>query len=651
MSRRRFVGTLAGSAALVGSSARSASAQSTPAQSTPAGARYVPVPPARHTDTRVGRVDRVDASTIRIPIPDGLVGAVAVSATITAVGRGSGYVSVYPAGTSRPIASISNVRAGETRANAGLFMVSPAGLDVYVSADIDLVVDITGWLLPTGAVAAGRFVIEAPRRVLDTRQSVPFRSGESRRIALGVPADATAVVCNLTVIDSQAGGHWTAWPGGPQPLVSNVNTDGSGQTRAAFAVVPVLSGGFELFTSAGGHIAVDVIGYVTGESAPVSLDGLFVPCRPGRMLDTRSSGAPLVRGAQRELAVDCRGSAALVNVTVIDAATAGYAEVAPAGTQRPTTSCVNAQMASSVPNAAVTRLGTRGVTLYSEAHAHYVVDIYGSFTGRETASLLPVAGITPFGLHNAVLEDRCPDWFDVGYSRQGRPLRVFQLGRGSRVALVASHVHGDEWTGESVLVDLVERGPIDGWTLLLVPSMNPDARARNERFIDIDMNRDFEVGWQPLARRTQSGCVITQNGSAPYALPESGAWRDSLKSGALARARVVLSHHDNYNWVAPQAGSPAVMRTLATDYATAVGLRVPNGGGGPAPTVANWSDVPGGFEKFCTAIGKPALLIENRSGYFGACNENVFGMQPNPDDVYRHYTALTTLLNDRRLPA
>ena len=127
-------------------------------------------------------------------------------------------------------------------------------------------------------------------------------------------------------------------------------------------------------------------------------------------------------------------------------------------------------------------------------------------------------------------------------------------------------------------------------------------------------------------------------------------WRDALVWGPLAGAGLVLSHHDNYNWVAPQSGSPAVMRDLATAYAAEVGLRTPTGDAGVSPSNVSWANVPGGFERFCTAIGKPALLIENKAGYAGPCSVNRFGLAPELADVRRHYDALRTLLHDGRLP-
>jgi hypothetical protein len=114
---------------------------------------------------------------------------------------------------------------------------------------------------------------------------------------------------------------------------------------------------------------------------------------------------------------------------------------------------------------------------------------------------------------------------------------------------------------------------------------------------------------------------------------------------------VSISHHDNYNWVAPQAGSPAVLRELADAYADATGLRRPGENGSTVPTSPRVTHVKGGFETFADSLGMSSFLVENKAGYRGdSWCAGSFGWQPAPDDVAVHHGALRSLLTDGRLP-
>ena len=133
-----------------------------------------------------------------------------------------------------------------------------------------------------------------PFRMHDTRDGAgAFGPDETRRFGLpgGVPADATALVLNVTVADAAGAGFWSVWKDGARPLVSNVNTDRAGQVVANQAIIPVGPGGFNVYASVGGNLVLDVAGYYTGTSQGTGTTGLFVPVTPTRLLDTREGGA------------------------------------------------------------------------------------------------------------------------------------------------------------------------------------------------------------------------------------------------------------------------------------------------------------------------------------------------------------------------
>ncbi|HEY7857451.1 MAG TPA: hypothetical protein VIC82_03025, partial [Candidatus Nanopelagicales bacterium] len=82
----------------------------------------------------------------------------------------------------------------------------------------------------------------------------------------GVPANATAVVLNLTAVGATRPTWVAAWPDGqPRPTVSNLNVSSAAPTPN-LAVVPVGDGGYiDLYNFAG---SVNLIGDITGYLSP-----------------------------------------------------------------------------------------------------------------------------------------------------------------------------------------------------------------------------------------------------------------------------------------------------------------------------------------------------------------------------------------------
>jgi hypothetical protein len=81
---------------------------------------------------------------------------------------------------------------------------------------------------------------------------------------VGVPTDATAVLCNLTVTQTEAAGFITAWGAGPQPLTSAINWSGPGLTIANGSTLACDVGATLHFVAGGGggaHLIVDISGY------------------------------------------------------------------------------------------------------------------------------------------------------------------------------------------------------------------------------------------------------------------------------------------------------------------------------------------------------------------------------------------------------
>lgn len=113
----------------------------------------------------------------------------------------------------------------------------------------------------------------ASTRILDTRGAGgPITGGRTIVVPLGsqVPANATAVTVNVTVVAGSMIGYVLAYPdGAPRPATSSVDFN-AGETIANEVTVPVTDGKIDLFNGGVGaiQIIVDVDGYFTPAAAP-----------------------------------------------------------------------------------------------------------------------------------------------------------------------------------------------------------------------------------------------------------------------------------------------------------------------------------------------------------------------------------------------
>ena len=168
-------------------------------------------------------------------------------------------------------------------------------------------------------------------------------------VKIDAPATARAVVVNLTASDATVGGYLTAEDCKARPdgdrATSNTNY-AVGRDAANLAIVPIVDGRICIYRSTPVHSIVDVVGYlnevVTGDRCrrcrrtadPCGPMSWFTPSPPTRLDDTRNAGACSPSGecvtgrlpADRLLAVDLGDiPTAIANLTVVDAASPGYA--------------------------------------------------------------------------------------------------------------------------------------------------------------------------------------------------------------------------------------------------------------------------------------------------------------------------------------
>lgn len=284
--------------------------------------------PARLADTRSGErtVDgqqagtgvRTAGATLSLPVAGrgGLPGGspIVVLSVAAAGAREAGFVTVHACDVARPRASSLNYVAGQTVANLVVTRLDGAGRAcLFTHGATDLVVDVVG-TVPSSVLTP----LAAPARLLDTRVgelTVDGRfAGLGRRPAggtlqlpvtgrAGVPAEASAVLLNVTAIGAGEG-HVTAFAAGDDPpLASNLNVV-DGQTVANAAVVRLGVGGELCLSTAGPmHVVIDVVGWLSGPApattgAPCPTQQIFPNFRIVALYGNDSSPALGVLGEQ-----------------------------------------------------------------------------------------------------------------------------------------------------------------------------------------------------------------------------------------------------------------------------------------------------------------------------------------------------------------
>ena len=381
----------------------------------PGASAYFPLSPNRVLDTRIGqgfprRVNAGDIFTLTLPgIPPG---ASAVVLNLAVDGPAApGFVTVYPTGVPRPLASSINVdAAGLTIANLVTVPISTGGtIDMFSLMTTDLVADVQGYYMPMVTATTGLFRPVAPIRLLDTRlpnaiHFGPLASGEQVDVNIaalaGLPSDATAAALKVTVTESTASGFWTVFPtGSTLPKASNINVFGAGSTIANQVLARLASGHTTVFSQTGGQLIIDLVGWFTGPSTPPNDVGLFVPVTPSRLLDSRELPLGARPGHNRTAQVPVASrfglpatgiGAVVVNATATDTAGVGFFTVWPAQTYRPTTSSLNAtHIGQTIANHVITPVSTGGFSVYTQTGSHLVVDITGWYTGTELPMVLP----------------------------------------------------------------------------------------------------------------------------------------------------------------------------------------------------------------------------------------------------------------------
>ncbi len=269
------------------------------------------------------------------------------------------------------------------------------------------------------------FPLPSPVRLLDTRgggisgcttgmgpiAANATRTQPARTVCSGIPANATAVIGNITVVPSGPG-FLTMFPSdSTQPTVANSNFTAGEVTNNFFTVGLGTDGAFKIFTSATTDVIIDVTGYY----APPAVGGLYYhplpsPVRlvqtfPGQtgcfanptvtqlhgtndpnanpaldlMVDGRGAGLPSPCNSIPNDAVVLVGNA----TTVFPNAPFGfgYLTIYPSDAARPTVASSNYGNNDIINGPFAVKLGADGkFKVYTFSTTHLVIDISGYYS-------------------------------------------------------------------------------------------------------------------------------------------------------------------------------------------------------------------------------------------------------------------------------
>ena len=190
--------------------------------------------------------------------------------------KAGGYLTIYPASSTRPITSNLNFSTGQTIANqVDVQTGSDGSIDFYngTGGTVDIIADMLGMFTPAGG--AGYTPI-TPVRLLDTRKGTgapvgainPFGTVQVTTDSVdGLPANPQTVAANITVTAPAEGGYIETYPDylTTPPGVSTLNFT-AGQTIANATTMSTESSGIKLYNASGGsaQLVVDVFGYYQG---------------------------------------------------------------------------------------------------------------------------------------------------------------------------------------------------------------------------------------------------------------------------------------------------------------------------------------------------------------------------------------------------
>ena len=282
-----------------------------------------------------------------------------------------------------------------------------------------------------------------PTRILDTRNGVgapkaPVGVNKSVNLVVTgnlsnagtIPANATAVVLNVTVDNPTASGYLTVYGRGTaKPTASSLNWV-KGQTVPNLVIAPVGSGGAVTLQSTSAGL-LQLLADISGYYAPGATNGqgTYVPVAPARKLDTRvGTGAHKAAVAAGQTvtfavtggSVPAGPSAVALNITVTSPAAGGYITAWNPDDAQPTASTLNFAAGETVPNLAIVPVSADGTVELrngSGGTVQLIADVQGYFVGGDPVSSGAFGALAP----HRVLDTRFGIGQQVGHTGAIQP--------------------------------------------------------------------------------------------------------------------------------------------------------------------------------------------------------------------------------------
>jgi hypothetical protein len=356
------------------------------------GANLMPAP-VRFVDTRdlpgklgAGRMMVVPVAGLNgVPID-----ATAAVVSVTAVEPcADTFVTVFPCGGAPPTTSTINARALSIVANSAVVRLGGGALCIYSNQPTDVIVDVSGWIAPTGL---GTTPV-VPVRLIDTRPGEKqalvvaqdrVHAGQLLTVDVAsLPASdptATAATVNVTAANPADAGFLSVLPGpctnvSVPPTTSNLNVTRA-RDVAASATVALGAGQLCIFSSTDTDVVVDL------QALHGMVGDAVTAVDPLRLVDTRDTQR-LAAGQSLALAVDATATAAIVNLTAVEPSADGFLTLYPCGSVVPTVSNLNFVAGAIVANRALASTGGNGqFCVFTSVDTDVVIDIEGYITAK-----------------------------------------------------------------------------------------------------------------------------------------------------------------------------------------------------------------------------------------------------------------------------
>ncbi len=259
------------------------------------GLYFHPLPkPVRLMDSRVGATACFTPSALLsagstltqlgtttcdgVTIPGGALALVG-NATVVSP-QANGFLTLFPADASRPLAASSNYQTGVNMNAPFTVGLSPSGeFSIYTAATTNLVVDVLGYYSTQLNDANGQGLLfnslPTPVRLLDTRANMTGCFTPGAQMAentaylqpatgdcTGIPTTAKAVVGNATTVLPGANGFLTFWPSDAiQPNVATSNYRSGTVFNRHFTVGLGTDGVFKRLAASRTDLVIDLSGY------------------------------------------------------------------------------------------------------------------------------------------------------------------------------------------------------------------------------------------------------------------------------------------------------------------------------------------------------------------------------------------------------